>query len=325
MNTAKFSVVKTNDLTTSQFTSLVKSFNTVFEKNVTEQNFTRQYINNEKGYSYHSLMEVDGEIVGYFSAIPYNYSYFGVEKVFCYVGALFILPAFRNDPLAMFKLYRNAKKLMQEEGVFMAMAVPNKNAYPYFMHALKWKEISQLPYYALPVKYANITNSNKILNLFSSAFVTILLAFNSVLSNLYNSKERFSSIYLLPKEPLMEQHRYGNEHKKIKHSSFNAFYTVVQEEGVNTAYLINFYNHDNKRDSESLLQAVKFIVQNENIDLILFVGDLKMNQTVLFKVPKNKEPRAVNFCMEFLNKEDINEKAYDKSSWNFGLYNFDVR
>lgn len=325
MTTPIFSTVKTNELTNVQLTSIVQSFNSVFEKNVPESDFVRQYINNSKGYSYHSIMEVEGQTVGYFSAIPFNYSYFGVEKIFCYIGALFILPAFRNDPLAMFKLYKNAKKLMQEEGVFIAMAVPNKNAYPYFMHALKWKEVSQLPYYALPVKYANITGSIKILNSFSSVFVSTWLGLSKFVSIFYNSKQLASSIYLLPKEPLMEQHRYNHGHKKIKQKTFASFYTVVNEEAINTAYLIDFYNDKNERDSKSLLKAVNYIVQNEDVDLVLFVGELKMKQTVLFRIPKKKEPRTVNFCVEVLNKENIEAKAFDNSSWNFGLYNFDVR
>ena len=325
MTTPIFSTVKTNELTAVQLTSIVRSFNSVFEKNLPESDFTRQYVNNSKGYSYHSIMEVEGQTVGYFSAIPYNYSYFGVEKIFCYIGALFILPAFRNDPLAMFKLYRNAKKLMQDEGVFMTMAVPNKNAYPYFMHALKWKEVAQLAYYALPVRYASITDSNKILNSFSSAFVSFWLGFNKLVSIFYNSKQQPSPINLLPKEPLMEQHRYGDAHKKIKQKTFNAFYTVVNEENINTAYLIDFYNANNKRDSKSLLNAVNYIVQNEKVDLVLFVGDLKMKQIILFRVPKKKEPRTVNFCVEVLNKEDAEPKAFEEASWNFGLYNFDVR
>ena len=325
MSTVTFTTLKTNELTAAQLTSIVQSFNSVFEKNIHEFDFTRQYINNSKGYSYHSIMEVEGQTVGYFSAIPYNYSYFSVEKIFCYIGALFILPAFRNDPLAMFKLYRNAKKLMQEEGVFLAMAVPNKNAYPYFMHALKWKEVSQLPYYALPVKYANITGSNKILNSLSSVFVSVWLGLNKLVSIFYNSKQQPSSIYLLPKEPLMEQHRYGDSHKKIKQKTFAAFYTVVNEEAINTAYLIDFYNNHNKRDSNSLLKAVNYIVQNEKVDIVLYVGELKMKQTVLFRIPKKKEPRTVNFCVEVLNKDNIEAKAFDEASWNFGLYNFDVR
>ena len=325
MSTVTFTTLKTNELTAVQLTSIVQSFNSVFEKNLPESDFTRQYVNNSKGYSYHSIMELEGQTVGYFSAIPYNYSYFGVEKIFCYIGGLFILPAFRNDPLAMFKLYRNAKKLMQEEGVFIAMAVPNKNAYPYFMHALKWKEVSQLPYYALPVKYANITGSIKILNSFSSIIVSIWLSLNKMVSIFYNSKQQPSPIYLLPKEPLMEQHRYGDAHIKIRQKSFNAFYTVVNEEAINTAYLIDFYNNQNKRDSNSLLKAVNYIVQNEEVDLVLFVGELKMKQTVLFRIPKKKEPRTVNFCVEVLNKENIEAKAFDEASWNFGLYNFDVR
>ncbi|MBC7629234.1 hypothetical protein [Ferruginibacter sp.] len=319
-----FTVYKTNELSELQLASLVRNFNTVFEKDIKTVDLIRRYVNNEKGFSYHSLMETECEVVGYFSAVPYNYSYFGREKIFCYLGNLFIMPGYRKDALAFFKMYRNAKELLIAEGVSLLMAVPNKNSYPYFIHALKWKEVSTLPYYALPVKVGTVLNK-KFLNVISEPFIKAQSIFNAVFTFASNSKEAVSDIFLVPKEPLMEQHRYSDAHRVIKKEKFSAFYRVIEEEGINTAYLIDFYNSIGKRDSYSLRKAVEYIIKNESPDLVLFIGELKMFQTILFRVPKNKEPRPLNFCVEILDKTGVNERAYDVSSWNFGLYNFDVR
>lgn len=325
MSLIEFNVYKTNELSAVQLDSFVKNFNAVFEKNEVVSDFTEQYINNEKGYSYHSLMESKGEVVGYLSAIPFPYSYFKEEKVFCYMGSLFILPEYRKDPLAMFKLYRSIKQVLTDEGISLLMSVPNKNSHPYFIHALKWKQVGTLPYYALPVKYGTISGGYKGLNVLSSGFIKTQLFFNGLFTSFLNSKEKDADIFLIPKGPLTEQQRYNEAHIKIKTKNFNAFYRVEKEEGIKTAYLIDFYNNEHKRDSRTLTESVRYIVKNSNPDLVLFIGELKMMQTVLFKVPKAKEPRALNFCVEILDKENMDGKAYMASSWNFGLYNFDVR
>ena len=325
MSLIAFNVYKTNELSAAQLDSFVKNFNTVFEKDTTVSDFTKQYVNNEKGYSYHSLMETDGEVIGYISAIPFPYSYFKEEKTFCYMGSLFILPQYRKDPLAMFKLYRSIKQMLKEEGISLLLSVPNKNSHPYFIHALKWKQVVTLPYYALPIKYGTISGRNKGLNVLSYGFTQTQLFFSSFFTIFLNSKEKDSDIFLIPKEPLAEQQRYNEAHVKIKTKKFNAFYRVEKEEGIKTAYLIDFYNNDHVRDSRSLTEAVRYIVRNANPDLVLFIGELKMTQSVFFRIPKSKEPRPLNFCLEILDEKNIDEKAYIASSWNFGLYNFDVR
>lgn len=325
MSTISFNVYKTNELSEAQLNSFVKNFNTVFEKNTTVSDFTKQYINNERGYSYHSLMETDDEAIGYISAIPFPYSFFKEKKTFAYLGSLFILPQYRKDPLAMFKLYRSIKQVLTDEGISLLMSVPNKNSHPYFIHALKWKQIGTLPYYALPIKYGTISGKNKVLDILSSAFTNTQLFLSDVFTIFLNSKEKKSDIFLIQHESLAEQQRYNEMHIKIKTKTFNAFYRVETEEGIKTAYLIDFYNKDHKRDSRSLTEAVRYIVKHATPDLVLFIGELKMTQAVLFKVPKAKEPRQLNFCAEILDKKNIDEKAYNASSWNFGLYNFDVR
>ena len=326
MTPAVFKVCKTHELTKAQLQSLVRNFNTVFESNVPEANFIQQYINNSKGFSYHSFMEAEGEIVGYFSAIPFTYSYKTIEYQFCYLGGLFITPEYRKDALALFKMYKNAKDVLTAEGIAVLMAVPNKNSYPYFIHALKWIEVTTLPWHALPVRFGNIIKSRKYLNNASFLFAKAYNFLSIAASGLINKKEAKPEIFLLPKEPLMENHRYNAGHKKIKTKKFSAFYKVEDEEGVQTAYLIDFYNKDHERDSRSLALAVNYIISNEKADLILFIGPLRMHQLVLFKVPASKEPRPLNFCIEILDKKNIDEAtASNPASWNFGLYNFDVR
>ena len=325
MSTITFTNCRTTDLPHEKLKSVVKNFNTVFEKKETVADFERQYINNPKGYSYHSMMEDKGEVVGYLSAIPYAYSYFGKEKQFCYLGGLYILPEYRKDSLAMFKLYRSLKEIVAKDDIVLFVTVPNKNSHPYFIHALKWIDIDSLPWYALPLRYGNIAKKGTFFNFASLAYSKAHLGVNSLITSLINKKDKPKDIFLLPYDPLMEQQRYSKDHKKIKQKDFSAFYLVVSEEGIQTAYLIDFYNSKRERDSRSLYKAVRYISSHERVDIILFVGTLGMTQQVLIKVPKNSEPRSLNFCAEILDESIKKEDVLKLASWNFGLYNFDVR
>ena len=326
MASITFNTVNTAALTEDQLTSAVKNFNTVFDKQIPVSDFRRQYINTPLGYSFHSLMEDGENVVGYFGAVPYTYSCFGEQKLFCYIGSLFILPEYRKDPFALYKLYTGAKQYLKENGISMVVSVPNHLSHPYFIHVLKWKEISTLPYYALPVRFGSVTRSSKVFNLFSVAAANACMVWESIRTSLINSFERQAGIFLLPGEPLMETHRYAAGHVKIKMTHFSAFYKTENEEGIRTVYLIDFYNQNGLRDSRALHKAVKYIVRNERPDLVLFIGPLRMTQHSLFKIPKSKEPRSLNFCGEITDPENINEAlVFNKDSWNFGLYNFDAR
>ena len=161
MAAVEFNTYKTTELSKIQLNSLVKNFNIVFEKDFAVAHFEQQYNITVKGFSYHSLMEQDGEVVGACSAVPYEYMYNGEKKIFGLLVGLFVVKEFRKDPFALYKIYSKLKDMMTEEGVSVTMAVPNHNSYPYFKHVLKWKDIGNLAYYALPVRYGNIKKDNK--------------------------------------------------------------------------------------------------------------------------------------------------------------------
>ena len=144
MSTVEFNTYKTTELSTIQLKSLVKNFNSVFEKDFPVANFEQQYNITVKGFSYHSLMEQNGEVVGACTGVPYEYMYNGEKKLFCLLVGLFVVKEFRKDPFALYKIYSKLKDMMMDDGVAVTMAVPNQNSYPYFKHVLKWKDIGNL-------------------------------------------------------------------------------------------------------------------------------------------------------------------------------------
>lgn len=304
---------------------LTTSFNEVFEKFISADYFKKYFTSNPLGESFHSLMEHDGVVVGALSATPYEYSCNGDKKIGTYLGGLFIKVPYRKDPLALFKMYKNLKKFLIEKNIALMMAVPNDNSFPYFKHALKWTHVGNLPWYALPLRYGNITGKGKFFNIASLVYSKLHLIVNNLITTVANTKDKPKDIFLLPHDPLMEEQRYTEDHKKIKKKNFSAFYLTIKEKGIDTAYLIDFYNAQKERDTRSLYNAVNYIYSNERVDIILFVGTLGMKQQVLLKVPEKKEPRSLNFCIEILDN-NLNTKNLSKlTSWNFGLYNFDVR
>lgn len=325
MGAVEFNTYNTKEIGTKKLHSLIDNFNAVFDKNFPFSDFEQQYFKNIKGYSYHSVMEQDEEIVGACSAVPYEYNYNGSKKFFGLLVGLFIIKDYRKDPYALYKIYSKLKDLLIADNVSLALAVPNHNSYPYFKHVLKWKDIGTLPYYALPVKYANIKKSSRWLNAASWLFAHSLSRLEKIKSGIFNTKNTAMAISIIKTEPLMVQHRYHQAHSIVKKKNFSLFYRIVKEDEISTVYIIDFYNKDSQKDSRSLQASVSYILQNENPDLILYIGTLNFKQCSLIKVPLNREPRKLNFCCEILIKKELSEDVYDYRNWDFGLYNFDVR
>ena len=325
MAAVEFNTYKTNELSAIQLKSLVKNFNSVFEKDFPIANFEQQYNITLKGFSYHSLMEQNGEVVGACSAVPYEYIYNGEKRIFGLLVGLFIVKEFRKDPYALYKVYSKLKDLLIEDHVSVAFAVPNHNSYPYFKHVLKWKDIGTLPYYVLPVNYGNIKKSAKWYNAASRLFAHTSSSVNTIKSVISNNIESLKKIHIVKSEPLMVQHRYHEAHKIVKKKNFSLFYRADIEEEISTIYIIDFYNNSSQKDTKSLAASIRYILKNESPDIIIYVGSLNFKQYSLIKVPESKEPRKLNFCCEILIKNDVADDILEMSNWDFGLYNFDVR
>ena len=72
-----FQVRTTNELEPAEITALAQLFEIVFGKPCPEDLFVRKFARSPMGHSIHSLMFLDGQLIGAFSAIPVPYRFFG--------------------------------------------------------------------------------------------------------------------------------------------------------------------------------------------------------------------------------------------------------
>lgn len=318
--------VKTsNELNITDWQSYTDSFNEVFQKAFTVNDFKHKYINTVDGFSYHVLLKYDNKVVGGFTAIPYEYF---IENEIVRVGFpldVFILSDYRKDFLTFYKMYQVIKKELIVRNIDLVIVTPNYDSYQYWRKVIKMNDVGLLRYYALPLRVGNVVTSlPKFFNKLSLCGSAILILF----SNLMNFKEKLAPIRLNRSNDIVEMQRYTYHHNKILIKNAFFSYRIVNEEGVITCYLIDFYNSQKKiKDSYSLGKAIKYISSLENVDLILFIGKISFFQNLLFKIPFKIEPKHLYFMADVINHEKIKNSAfvYDFKNWDFGLFNYDVR
>ena len=115
-------------------------------------------------------------------------------------------------------------------------------------------------------------------------------------------------------------------YKKVMIKEFAYCYRLMDEDGVKTAYLMDF-RESNQRTSHALYKAAKHIVRVEKIDLIMFVGLLRLKQYILLPLPGKYVPQQLPLTFYLLNEKLSDKFDFFKSpeNWNFSLMNFDVR
>lgn len=322
----KIKVCTTNEWSDNEWFTYQQSFNSVFEKEYDVEFFKHKYFTVVDGNSYHALLLNDErDVVGGCSVCPFIYK--NSEEMIKIGQAVdvFILEEYRTDPLMLKRMYNQLVKLLIVNDIKSVMAVPNITAYPYWKNIVKWKDVGDLNYWMLPIKVGNIVKKWKLLNVFSLMFSYLLLGFNAVIMQIANSKEKLS-LYELVIDDDFCNNRYSQEHIKVTVQDIIFYYRIYDEHGVKTAYLIDA-RQNGRLTYKALFKGVNYIIRKTNADLILYVGSMKLFQTLLIKVPKGFEPKRLPLTCDILNKEDIDNYAnmLEFRSWNFGLLNYDVR
>ena len=91
LKSTSFTVKKTGELTPIERVQLVSLYNRTLSVTVeVEAYFSKYYWTSGDG-SYHSLWMEDGEVVGCYNVIPYEYDYFGRTVFFGLAVALFMV------------------------------------------------------------------------------------------------------------------------------------------------------------------------------------------------------------------------------------------
>ena len=319
----RFTARKTFELSEEQKIRICHLSEKILGLGLSDSSFGKRYQFNELGYSYHGLMFADDIIVGSCAIVPQKYSLFGEVKIIGLVADTMIERDYRRcDPFALKKMADASSELMQSDNIGFIFAVPNPKAYLYWKKFVKWRDIGELDFFILPINIGNIKHNIRYFNILSRFFSYFcnLLVYNVYLKSTESCFEQ--RIHLI-KDQMFYKHRYDDTYKGFSpHNDFSFIYRICDEEGAKIAYLIDVIPLGKKK----LEYAVKkiYLEERDNIDAIVYIGNIKFTAKNIFRVPERLRPRKVVMCGQF-TKDGIDERVFNLNNWAVNLSNFDVR
>tara|TARA_B100001057_G_scaffold144698_1_gene144633 strand:- start:1028 stop:1978 length:951 start_codon:yes stop_codon:yes gene_type:complete len=308
---------KSNEFNDLLLKSYCSSFNKVFLKNYNSIFFKKKYSGNYKGFSYHTFLVDDNNNVC--AACTIMPSIYKIDQKDIYVGTLvdvFIKPEKRNDPLLLLKLYNKIIDNVNLQSLQLIIAVPNSNAYNYWIKVVKFKKLGNLNYYILPI----LSNKLRFFGVLSSF---IFLKITSVL-NFFFIRPKIRPIKKKACKKYLRNRFLENVHKKIIINNEKIFFRIMNEKNFKIAYVFNL----GKNVKFNFNRSISKISRIRDIDFITFIGNLPIRQFSLIKLPEKIQPVQLPLCIKLIDKsisEESIEQLSDIDNWEFSLYNFDVR
>lgn len=319
----KIKVCRSTDLTKVEWKSYTLGFNETMHRNFSSDFLMNKYTAVYKGYSCHAMLVSDnGDLVGGATVIPCYYEREG-ERFVCGLAVdVFIRVAYREDPLALRRMYKKLVPLLHEEGVVAVMAVPNATAYPYWKNVVKWKDVGYINYWMLPLRAGKILGKKGvvggILNLGSMCYFGFVYAVSAITS-LIDCKDKKYRYSICKNDPYYVSKFKSDSY--IKNEGY--IYKIEDEDGVKTGYVIDA-EKNGRRSARVLFRCISDIMKN-HVDIILYVGKLSFFQTLMLKVPRKFEPKLLPLTCDLISKDEKYKDMLDINNWDFGLQNYDVR
>lgn len=319
-------VCTSNEIAEQEWTSFQENFNIVFNRNYEIAYFKNKYLNSVENNSYHSLLLNDEQkVVGACNVIPYNYHWKNQKIKIGLAVDVFIHEDYRTDPLMLRRLYMKLKKELISHKIVAVIAVPNDTVYSYWKNVVKWKDIGDINYWGIPINIGNILHKSNTLNFVSKVYFSVLLFVNRMMLFFINSKSEKGKISLDKNNDFYKYRYNSNDYSHIVENNFECYYRIVDEDGTKTAYLLEANEH-NKVTYKALFLAVKNISKHKDVDLVLYVGQLRLFQYLFIKIPKKSEPKRLPLTCDFMDNDiDNYSDLLNIGNWNFGLSNYDVR
>ncbi|HEY5590918.1 MAG TPA: hypothetical protein VIK55_07850 [Paludibacter sp.] len=324
----EISVLKSLELTIQDWKDLTKGFNESFGKDKKENELKHYYQNNPFGYSYHAVARNEsGNIAGHTSVIPQTYISGKNEVLFGLSGGSYILKEYRKYDLLFKELYEAIHDHCKAEKMAVIVGIPNHNSFKFFTKILGAQYLNDLKYYLLPVKPFKILNKKKFTFIDPLVWlpVFILVRFNQLFAFLFSTKEKNYPVHQKLDNEFI-RYRFNEKYQIYKSKQTNGTYRIYDEKGIKTAYIMDF-RQNGLRTLLALTTVLKYILINEKVDAILYIGTLKMKQLALFEIPNKMIPQRFPLTYDLLNTEnsELSQFLQSQENWDFGLMNFDVR
>ena len=310
----------TNELSTTEREQFLELFSRVFGKEISSREFDRKYMHTPLSYSYHGLMFSEEQLVGTYNIIPYCYDCFGARMLFGLSTDMMVAEEHRSGPFNIVKMVHLVYEALKRDNVGFVFGFPNKNAYQFTRHVLKWSDIGELDFYGLPINIAalrpELSWANSITRFCAGSFARLLRVQRQVRTNFNIQKVNGGDF---------EEHRYDDQYEVIDlRGGGKCLYRIYTEDGgIRTLYIIDVVPLSSKGFFEAMREV--HAIADKYADLILYVGKLPFHPAGLIRIPRSKQPRRVMMCGKVLDSQSVDERVLHIKNWNVNISNFDVR
>ena len=311
----EYIVKRTTECSQEELVQMNDLFNSVFERERPLEIMMNQYTQNPFGYSYHSLMIDNVQIVGMNVYVPV---YFLKDREKVLFGDS--IDSMVSKPYRDFFNYNDmvqaAYKYMRKEGVKFAYGYPNDNAYPVVIKSKLMKEVGRMYTYCLPYRIGGVKKSLGWLKWATMLFCRTWLE----VASLFASSE--VKPYRIEKD--LESYNASRYKRSDGNYSFGDgfVYKVMDYEGIRTAFLIDVY----EKSAKNFCKAIKTIFKKErqNFDILLYPGHLRFAHYGMIKIPHKYEPKRFVLTGKLLDKSFEFEGFWDINNWDTNLSNYDL-
>lgn len=311
---------RTNELSSEELDGIVNLFERVFEKKRPKEIHINQFVNNPLGYSYHSIIEDDGKVVGVNTYVPVYFKFLGKNLLFANSIDSMVDKEYR-DFFAYKDMVDTAYRGMKKEGVAFVYGYPNDNAMPVVIKSKLMKRVGRMRIYCLPVRVGGVKKGLSILNPLSAAFAN---AFAMVTGMLASSK---ADTYPIQKEAVSyNKTRYlrgdGNYGCVTLKCGAIMHYKIKEHEGVRTAFIMDM----SVKSPKAFTQGVNWLLKRhgKEFDLLLYPGNLGFKVTGMIRIPRRFEPKNFNLAGKILDKSAVGDELFDIRNWDTNLSNYDL-
>jgi len=311
---------KTHQLSACEKLDFLGLFRRTFHKTMTLSQFERKYSSTALGYSHHGLMFADGILAGTYNIIPYVYSYFGTRRLFGLCTDTMVAPAHRGGPFNVLKMAGPVHQAAAQDDIGFLLDFPNESAAGFTRKILRWTEIGELDFYALPLTIGTICPALR----WADFAVRLCSRVIVRLPGKKPSSEASFPVEKMADEPFAT-HRYGPEHHTLNlcHGGDCVYRLYQESNGARVVYLIDV----RPLTARHFAKAIRMVhaATAGRADFILYVGRLPFRPAGLLRVSPSRRPRRIVMCGKILNGQLIDDRVFQIANWNINLSNFDVR
>lgn len=309
---------KTFELTEEEYKGIVELLCEVFDFTYTVEGLKAFYTGTSLGYSFHSLLYDNKQIVGYEAYIPFYYLK-GNERFLATLGVNTVTAPTHRDFSNYYDVYQNGMKMLKENQVKLRFGFPNDNSCPLLIKGFKHKLIGHLQTYVLPIRVGGFKKSMRLLNPASHLFSLLLLG----LSRLQTNKECVTSLYKKDLSSFDGRYQwYGGGYNRIDRKDYYFVYKNREYEGAKASFLLDVQPMTRKGFND----AIRYIYKKEkkNVDFILFVGYLPFKPLSMVRIPLKYAPKHFNFSCKVLDTKFFDDSLYQIENWEVSLANYDL-